>query len=194
MEEHGEWGRFHYYMLTFFEMFQQALSRLYSSMSSRLIPIVGPFTTCCYLSLLILAKQRHRQGRACSISINFFFLSLVQRTDNTFLSNGHPPKQEILLHVCLLTNHSIAEVNGTSLMWKGTVPCSGFTSHLVAVFLLGQKMAFHHHGQSLSLVGHEDNTRENCPGGLRKSLEVVINEGQNSDHTEEEVNVPRVPK
>lgn len=52
-------------------------------------------------------------------------------------------------------------------------------------------MVLHHHGQSLVLVGHEDYARENCAGGLRKSLEVVINEGQNSDHTEEERNVLR---
>ena len=110
-------------MLTFFEMFQQALSCLKSSMSSRLIPVLGPFTTCCYLSLLIFAKQRHWQGGACSISIQFFFLGLVQRTDNTFLLNGHPPNHGILLHAYLLTNHARTEVNGRSLISKGTVLC-----------------------------------------------------------------------
>lgn len=55
-------------------------------------------------------------------------------------------------------------------------------------------MVLHHRGQSLVLVGHRDNTRENGQGGLRKSLEVVINEGQNSDHTGEELHALRVLK
>lgn len=153
LEEHGEWGRFHYYLLTFFEMFQQALSRLKSSMSSRLIPVLGPFSACCYLNLLIRAKQRHQQGRACSISIHFFFLSLIQRTDNTFLSNGHPPKHRILVHVCLLTNCSITEVNGRSLRWRGTVLCPELHKPPGSSF------------PSRTEVGLSSSWPESCPGG-----------------------------
>lgn len=104
---------------------------------------------------------RHRQGRACSFSILFFFLNLIQRTDNTFRSDGQSPKHESSYGSVSFNNSFNNRSRWKTFDMKETAPCPLLHKPLSSSFPFRakKKMSPYHPGQSLALT-HRDDPRE----------------------------------